>query len=157
MPDWNKVVMQPVAAAEARPAHPSLLTSVAHVCFHVADLEQSIHFYRDVLGLPLAFEFLDENGKRFGIYFHAGERTFIELFENPPQPVTGKPSYAHLCLEVADLDAAVAAIAERGWEVGAATLGKDGTGQAWLSDPDGNRIELHCYTAASLQGPWLPR
>ena len=24
-----------------------------------------------------------------------------------------------------------------------------------VTDPDGNRIELHCYTKDSLQGPWL--
>ena len=34
-------------------------------------------------------------------------------------------------------------------------LGSDNSWQAWLSDPDGNRIELHQYTAQSLQTPSL--
>ncbi len=157
MPDWSKVSLRPVRDDEARPAHPALLTGIAHVCYHVSDLDRAIAFYRDLLGLPLAFEFLDGHGQRFGVYLHAGERTFIELFERPAQTGGSHPSYAHLCLEVADLDAAVAALGERGCAVGPATLGADGTGQAWLKDPDGNPIELHCYTAASLQGPWLPR
>jgi hypothetical protein len=40
-------------------------------------------------------------------------------------------------------------------EVGDITLGSDGSYQAWLKDPDGNRIELHGYTADSLQKPFL--
>jgi hypothetical protein len=35
------------------------------------------------------------------------------------------------------------------------SLGSDKSWQAWLSDPDGNKIELHQYTAESKQGPFL--
>ena len=34
-------------------------------------------------------------------------------------------------------------------------LGGDGAWQAWITDPDGNRIELHQYTDASLQNAHL--
>ena len=44
----------------------------------------------------------------------------------------------------------------QGVEVSDAKLGGDNAWQAWITDPDGNRIELHCYTPQSQQnGPWL--
>ena len=156
MPDWSRVTLGPVTAEEARPTCESVIRTVAHVCFHVEDLDASVAFYRDILGLPPGFWFYDENGDRFGVYIHVGERTFLELFKGSPQPGTGRPSYAHFCLEVADLDAAVEAIQARGGKLNSGpTIGKDGSGQAWITDPDGNRIELHYYTAESLQGPFL--
>jgi hypothetical protein len=35
--------------------------------------------------------------------------------------------------------------------VGEVSLGSDQSWQAWLADPDGNRIELHAYTPESKQ------
>ena len=42
-----------------------------------------------------------------------------------------------------------------GGVVTAPNLGADHSWQAWLADPDGNRIELHQYTPESKQTPWL--
>jgi hypothetical protein len=35
--------------------------------------------------------------------------------------------------------------------VGEVKMGSDHSWQAWLADPDGNRIELHAYTPESNQ------
>jgi len=153
MPDWNRVTIHPCAAAKLPDP---VVVQLAHVCFHVADLDRSLAFYRDVLALRPAFEFHDENGKRFGIYLHIGGRSFLELFLGSPEPVTGKPSFTHLCLEVARLRHAVDAIKAHGVKIERdLQTGKDGTQQAWIKDPDGNSIELFEYTAQSAQRPWL--
>jgi catechol 2,3-dioxygenase-like lactoylglutathione lyase family enzyme len=80
-----------------------------------------------------------------------GGRTFIELFQGDPQPTPGGVSYKHICLEVDDIQQTVAEMRERGVEVGDITLGSDQSYQAWITDPDGNRIELHQFTDESLQ------
>lgn len=158
MPDWTRVTLGPVSPDEARPTCDSVVRTVAHVCFHVADLDASVAFYRDILGLPPSFWFYDEHGERFGVYIHVGERTFLELFQGKPQSGNGHPSYAHFCIEVPDLEAAVEAIQARGGTtLGEPKVGRDGSGQAWLTDPDGNRIELHHYTAESLQLPFVSK
>ena len=106
-----------------------MITGIAHACFTVSDLERSIAFYRDGLGLTPAFDFVNDEGRRFGVYLHAGGRNFIELFEGE--------------------------LGERGVEVSDPKLGKDQSWQAWIADPDGNRFELHQYTAESWQAPAL--
>lgn len=132
-----------------------MITGLAHLCFTVKDLDASIAFYRDVLGLTPAFDFTDERGRRFGAYLRLGGRSFLELFKaDAVRPADGQ-AYQHCCLEVDDINKTVADLRERGVEVTAVTLGSDQTWQAWLTDPDGNRIELHQYTAESWQAPWL--
>jgi glyoxylase I family protein len=132
-----------------------MITGIAHTCFTVSNLEQSIQFYRDGLGLTPAFDFVDENGRRFGLYLHAGGRNFVELFEGTlGEPAEGQ-SFRHICLEVDDIQATVGTLRERGVEVSDPKLGKDESWQAWITDPDGNRFELHQYTPKSWQAPAL--
>jgi catechol 2,3-dioxygenase-like lactoylglutathione lyase family enzyme len=132
-----------------------MIQGLAHVCFTVSDLDRAIAFYRDGLGLKPAFDFTDENGERYGIYLHLGGRNFIELFQGDvDQPVEGQ-SFRHFCLEVDDIEATAQTLRERGIDVSEIKLGRDHSYQAWIRDPDGNRIELHHYTPESWQAPHL--
>ena len=132
-----------------------MITEMAHVCFTVSDLDRSIQFYCERLGLRHAFDFKDEKGRRFGVYIKVGGRTFIELFEGVLGKRADGQSFAHICLEVDDIQATVRMLRQRGIEVGEISMGCDHSYQAWLADPDGNRIELHGYTPESWQGAWL--
>ena len=129
-----------------------MITGIAHVCFTCRDLAASEAFYVETLGLRHAFDFVNDAGRRFGVYIHAGERTFIELFDGKLGERAEGQAYRHVCLEVDDIEATVAALRARGVEVSDPKLGSDGSWQAWLADPDGNRIELHHYTPESKQG-----
>jgi catechol 2,3-dioxygenase-like lactoylglutathione lyase family enzyme len=121
----------------------------------VKDLEASIAFYKDKLGLTPAFDFIDEDGRRFGVYLHVGGRTFVELFEGDLAERAPQQSYQHFCLEVDDFEQTVEELRARGAEVTDVKLGMDHSWQAWLTDPDGNHIELHGYTEESWQKPHL--
>jgi catechol 2,3-dioxygenase-like lactoylglutathione lyase family enzyme len=132
-----------------------MITGVAHLCFVVADLEASIAFYCDKLGMKPAFDFVNDAGQRFGLYVHAGGRNFLELFGGRLADRAADQTYQHLCLEVDDIEATAKAIRGAGVEVSQVTLGGDRSWQAWLTDPDGNRIELHQYTPQSKQTPHL--
>lgn len=132
-----------------------MIIGIAHACYVVADLEAALAFYCGKLGLQEAFGFYREDGTRFGQYVHAGGRNFIELFQRELGPRAEGQSYQHLCLEVDDVAATVVALRGKGVEVSDAKLGSDNAWQAWITDPDGNRIELHGYTATSKQVPYL--
>ena len=132
-----------------------MITGIAHACFTVSNLERSIAFYRDGLGLEPAFDFTNKEGRRFGLYLHAGGRNFVELFEGQLGERAERQSFRHICLEVDDIEATVAALRARGVEVSDPKLGGDQSWQAWITDPDGNRFELHQYTPESRQAPSL--
>ncbi len=127
-----------------------MITRLAHVCLNVRDLQQTIAFYHGALGLPIHFTF-EKGAKLFGAYFKVGsERNFIEAFENREvKPVN--TGIVHICLEVPDLDAAIRELAAKGVVCTEKKLGCDQSWQTWLADPDGNKIELHQYTAQSSQ------
>jgi glyoxylase I family protein len=132
-----------------------MIQGLAHACFHARDLAAIDDFYGKKLGFRRAFDFTNDKGKLTGMYFHVGGRTFLEFFLSEVTPPTPAQSYRHICLEVDDINATVAAIRAKGVEVSDPKTGSDHSWQAWLTDPEGNRIELHCYTPESKQGPWL--
>ncbi len=125
-----------------------------HLLYFALNLNQSIRFYCGKLGLKQAFDFVNDQGKRFGVYIHVGDRTFIELFQGEIGAAAA-PAYRHFCLEVDHLEMTVAGLRTADIEVSEPKLGGDGSWQAWLADPDGNRIELHQYMPGSKQSKAL--
>jgi glyoxylase I family protein len=125
------------------------ITQVAHACIHAKDLEKSAAFYSEGLGMPVKFRF-NNNGALFGIYFDAGNNTYIEVFQNDEE-LPSKSHIVHLCLEVDDIEATVADLRSKDIEVTDPKLGADQSWQAWITDPDGVSIELHDYTDNSSQ------
>ena len=122
-----------------------------HTNWRVRDLEASLQFYRDVLGL-----------QPFGLEeYHRGERTLVSLrvtrdfiLHLIPDPEFERAStggYDHLALVVegAEPDELAEHLRARGVEVEKqfeSILGARGQGPAlYLRDPDGYRIELKFY------------
>jgi len=128
-----------------------MIVGLAHVCYTVNDLEASIDFYQNKLGFSHAFDFVNDEGRRFGVYLHIGGRNFIELFEGKVDRSVKGYSYRHYCLEVDNIEDIASELRGRGVEVTQVKMGSDNSWQAWLTDPDGNRIELHQYTRESKQ------
>ncbi|SHJ26892.1 VOC family protein [Wenxinia saemankumensis] len=126
------------------------LKQLAHVCIFARDVEETRRFYEDVLGMKTVFNFTRE-GRLFGFYLDAGNRTFVEVFENGSAEYSGKNQINHMCLEVEDLAEAVAHIRAQGIEPTEPKKAVDETWQAWIDDPNGVKIELFQYTDASAQ------
>lgn len=129
---------------------PIKVRQLAHVCIFANDLTETRDFYRDVLGLPVAFNFT-RNGTWHGFYLDAGGRSNIEVFLKPEASYSPENRINHLCLEVEDIDAAVAHIRAQGVVATDKKFGVDDTWQSWLTDPNGTRIELFQYTDRSAQ------
>jgi lactoylglutathione lyase/glyoxylase I family protein len=126
-----------------------MIARLAHVCLHVSDLQSSLDFYEGMLELPRKFQFL-KGEKLYGAYLEVGPRNFIELFERQGL----KPEntgIVHFCLETEDIDEAIRTLDQKGVEHTEKKLGADSSWQVWVTDPDGNRIELHQYTDESSQ------
>ncbi|HTK07935.1 MAG TPA: VOC family protein [Ktedonobacteraceae bacterium] len=123
-----------------------MITGLGHVAFRVTDLEKSLDFYCNKLGFREAFR-LDREGEfsPWIVYVQIAPNHFIELFpgakgENKPR---GPVGYNHFCLVVDDLAATLRELAERGLEItDGPKQGIDHNWQYWVTDPDGNPIEL---------------
>ena len=90
---------------------------IAHVCIYAHDLEQTRQFYNDVLGLDTQFNFL-RDGKQFGFYLNCGGRNHIEVFQRTDSAYEDRNQITHFCLEVANLDDAIAHLKSKGVDVG---------------------------------------
>ncbi|MCL4507982.1 MAG: VOC family protein [Chloroflexi bacterium] len=109
-----------------------------HATIAVNELEASRHFYGELLGLV-------EIPRRFyisapGTWFLAGDREIHLLVRPNDDKLTGSYHIAFRCNDVAkkvsDLESAGVKIS------GYPSVRTDGTIQAYIEDPSGNRIEL---------------
>lgn len=83
---------------------------VSHIILRVSDMERSVAFYRDRVGLPLRFSSAEFSG------FDAGGLTL--MLNQPEQPSTaasaGLAALTEIVLEAPDVGAAHAALKQRG-------------------------------------------
>lgn len=122
----------PAAAGTLGPVQP---LAIHHVSINVNDVDAALRFYVDGLGFAPRGDRPD-----FGLggaWLDAGGQQ-LHLIEAPAPESRGQ----HFAVQVADLDATVAELRERGLDVSdpkpVAT-----SRQAFVSDPSGNLVELH--------------
>lgn len=130
-----------------------MITGTGHVALRVSDVERSLRFYRDQLGLEEAFR-LERDGKLWLVYVKLPDGTFVELFPgyagrfDLPE---GSVGVAHFCLLLDDAAETARALRVRGVETDEVRKGRSGCLQFFVADPDGHRIELMQILPDSLQ------
>ena len=140
--------------------------SLYHVGFTVSDIERSIEFYRDVLGMSLyrrqqgTAEYLSRvtgfPGVRLEIALlkSADGGALLELLQyitHPAPPTdreTNRPGNGHVCFKVSDIQAACEELRRRGVRLISdpvkITAGvHEGAYAVYLRDPDGFTVELY--------------
>jgi catechol 2,3-dioxygenase-like lactoylglutathione lyase family enzyme len=125
-----------------------MLVRLAHVCIETRDLEATEAFYVG-LGAERRFEFRNLQEQLIGMYLHFGEDSYVELVKISGDKPEG--SIAHFALQVDDLDCASEQLQNMGVSFTDKTLGGDKTWMITCHDPNGVYIELHQYTADSMQ------
>ena len=110
--------------------------------------EESLTFYRDVLGLPHEGEFPMPGGSMHRLTVGTSVLKIVSLRRVPrgrahPGGLAGATGYRYLTLTVVDLDDALAICVEAGATIAlAATVLPTGGRIAMVADPDGNWVEL---------------
>ncbi|MCE2917011.1 MAG: VOC family protein [Rubrivivax sp.] len=128
-----------------------------HTMVRVADLDASLAFYRDALGLVETRRSVNDKG-RFTLVFLAApddeaearttRRPEVELtFNWDPEVYTGGRNFGHLAYEVSDIYAACQRLQDHGVTV--LRPPRDGR-MAFVRSPDGVSVEL------LQRGPALP-
>lgn len=132
-----------------------MVTNIGHIALKVNNIEKSVDFYVNALGLKKAFEFHKADGSLSGVYLYIAPGQFIELFPNAGEEYTDsceKVSYSHLCFEVPNAKAEMEEMRAKGVIIDAdLKVGLSKCIQFWVHDPDGNKIELMELPPDSLQ------
>jgi len=128
---------------------------IGHIALRAKDIDASIAFYRDILGMEEAFRMYNEAGKLNTIYLCLAPGQFIEIF--PDGLVERKIDadtigYSHLCIEVEEAAKTLETLRAKGLPVDSELqTGLSKCRMFWTHDPDGNRIEFMELTPESLQ------
>jgi glyoxylase I family protein len=124
------------------------INSVHHIAIICSDYEVSKKFYTEALGLTILQEHYRKERQSYKLDLMLNDRYCIELFSFPsPPPRPSRPEACglrHLAFEVADIDAAIAALKERSVDTEPVRVDEfTGKRFTFLSDPDGLPIELY--------------
>jgi lactoylglutathione lyase len=125
-----------------------------HVGLRVADLERSLTFYTslgyEVLGNVPETEF----GSLTMLKLPGDEFVTLELVHDPGKGTVGPGGLNHVVVQVESMSEAVADLAARGVQVEppGSPDGSEDFWTAWVTDPDGYRIELVQWPAGHPQG-----
>ncbi|MFN5464175.1 MAG: lactoylglutathione lyase [Cyanobacteriota bacterium] len=126
-----------------------------HTMLRVGDLERSLEFYTEVLGMRLLRR-KDYPGGRFTLAFvgygEESENTVLELTHNwDTEAYEIGEGYGHIAIGVEDITGTCQAIAEKGGRVvrPPGPMQHGSTVIAFVEDPDGYRVELIQIAAAA--------
>lgn len=129
-----------------------MITRIGHTAFDCYKFEETLDFYTRILGFEEMFRLHNDEGTLWIIYLRVNDEVFIELFPKTGEMPARGGSYSHLCLEVDDIEMVVKNVTEQGVQLDSGiNQGKDGNKQAWIKDPEGNRIEFMQMAPDSLQ------
>ena len=139
-----------------------MILETRHTGIVVKDLERALHFWRDIMGLKVRIDFVEEGEfidtvqHLTGVKVHmiklaAPDGTLIELLrdENHAGKPAGKrelcdPGVSHVAFTVADVEAAYKRLRDFGCEtLSAPVLSPDGKAKLFfVRDPEGNLLEI---------------
>jgi catechol 2,3-dioxygenase len=128
------------------PIHPAV--RVGHVHLRVADLDRAVAFYRDALGFTVRADAREHGIPMIllaaGDYHHHVALNAMESHGGTPPPPghTGLYHVAFLYPSPAELAKALRRLEAHGHPIGNAS-DHGGTVSVYLTDPDGNGIELY--------------
>jgi catechol 2,3-dioxygenase-like lactoylglutathione lyase family enzyme len=116
-----------------------------------------LEIYRDHLGGEVAHEFRNEAGELYGAFIHHGDGTFVELFREVDAAGNHRGRFRHLAFEVEDIEAAAASLRQRGYAPTVRRGRTDKVLQLFVTDRDGNGIELQQHDRQSALTQFLSR
>ncbi len=110
----------------------------------VSDMDQTIAFYRDVLGLEVLERKTSPRGSHLAFLRVPNSDELIELCSFPPSgPVKVQEDLVHLAFQVENLDETIAALNEQGVKItDGPTATSSGSRFIFIDAPDGYEVEL---------------
>src|SRR5438045_2073990 len=127
-----------------------------HTRYRVQDLEKTLSFYKDVLGLEEVRRHTSPRGSQLVFLKAPGSEEEIEICKfDASGPVQVGPDLTHLAFEVDDLEAFAKEAAAKGYPLSDGPT-KTGSGSviAFLDAPEGYEVELIQHAPAAANRKW---
>jgi lactoylglutathione lyase len=121
-----------------------MVTRLLHTRYRLNDLERSVKFYREILGLSEVRRHKSPRGSELVFLKAPQSEETIELCHFPDSgPVQVQPDLTHLAFEVESLEAFGRHLEQHGLKYSDGPhLKPDGSGFAFIDAPEGYEIEL---------------
>lgn len=115
-----------------------------HTRYRVDDLEKTVRFYKEVLGLEEVSRHKSSRGSELVFFKAPGSEEQIEICCYPKSgPVKVQSDLTHLAFEVEDMDAFVKELSSKGVSLSEApSASSSGSVIAFLDAPEGYEIEI---------------
>ena len=115
-----------------------------HTRMRVSDMEQTIRFYTDVLGLEVLERKVSPRGSHLAFLKVPNSEELIELTSFPPSgPVRVQEDLVHLAFQVENLDDTIASLNAQGVKItDGPTQSSSGSRFIFIDAPDGYEVEL---------------
>ena len=115
-----------------------------HTRMRVSDMEQTIAFYTNVLGLEVLERKVSPRGSHLAFLKVPNSEELIELTSFPPSgPVKVQEDLVHLAFQVESLDETIASLNAKGVKVtDGPTQTSSGSRFIFIDAPDGYEVEL---------------
>lgn len=122
----------------------AMIKKLLHTRYRVTDLEKTVAFYKDVLGLQETRRHTSGRGSQLVFFRAPGSEEEIELCKfDGSGPVVVGPDLTHLAFEVDDLETFASQAAAKGYPLSDGPhRNSDGGAIAFIDAPEGYEIEL---------------
>jgi len=115
------------------------LTGINHVIYPVTDVERSLRFYRDMLGIKQIAVMQPGVPPERMAWLQLPSGVMLHLIRSENVPAANP---VHIAFEIADFDETERAVEAAGLEILNSGVRDDGQQFLFFYDPDGNRVEL---------------
>jgi lactoylglutathione lyase len=121
-----------------------MVKKLLHTRMRVNDLERTVKFYEDALGLKVSRRHTSPRGAQLAFLQTPNSAEEIEICQLPNSPsVQVQPDLMHLAFEVDDLAAFAASLAKKGYPLSdGPTPSGSGAIIAFIDAPEGYEVEL---------------
>jgi len=121
-----------------------MIRKLLHTRYRVSDLEKTVHFYKEVLGLEETRRHTSPRGSQLVFFKAPGSEEEIELCKfDESGPVEVGFDITHLAFEVEDMDAFARHAESKGYPLSdGPTKTSSGSVIAFIDAPEGYEIEL---------------
>jgi lactoylglutathione lyase len=120
------------------------VTKLLHTRMRVSNIDQTIQFYTDVLGLEVMERKTSPRGSHLAFLKVPNSEELIELASYPPSgPVKVQEDLVHLAFQVENLDETMRELTVKGVKIAdGPTQSSSGSRFIFIDAPDGYEIEL---------------